>query len=188
MITASNFIKTNNIDRVTSGILTIGGTSVSMPDTTTDDLTVTGRITSEIQTTTITPSYVTYPTQDTTQRAFQLYNSVTTAQSSNPISRLNVITTVISNATTGTLVTIPLPIGVWSISYTVRFASANSTTPATPTYLMATATLDEPVTYNGIVYPKYLGLQAIPIPITVTGLVIQTRVGLSGNTIITNNV
>jgi hypothetical protein len=189
MTTASNSINTDSIDRITSGILTIGGTatSVSLKDTTTQDLTITGRTTSGIETTTITPSYTSIPTQVSNQRALQLYNFCP-VKSGNipyniPIDNTGVIFTVNTNDTGPVLLTITLPIGVWSITYTLRYRSNSNVALS---YAMTTATLATPVTYNGITYPKYLGLQAFPTTLSTSPL--TSRCSFSGNTIITNNV
>jgi hypothetical protein len=188
MTTASNSINTDSIETITgTTTLTIGGvaTDVSLKDTTTQALTVTGRTTSEIQTNTITPTYTTYPDQSITptQRAYQLFNACSNPQMNNPIDRTGLITTVIQNNTTFDLLTIPLPIGVWSISYTIRFRSLGS---SPMTYVMTTATLGTPVTYGGVQYPKYLGLQAFPIALANSNL--TNRTSFSGNTVITNNI
>jgi len=191
MTTASNSINTNSIERITSGILNIGGvaTDVSLKNTTTQALTVTGRTTSEIQGERIEMSYVTYPTEISSQRAYQLFLDVFNGSVNNPLpSGSGTITTVTSNSSGPVLMTIPLPIGVWSVSYTVKFASANSVTPVTASYAMTTLTLDTPVTYNGVTYPKYLGLQAVPFTLQAPPSTSNYKLCMSGNTIITNNV
>jgi hypothetical protein len=160
---------------------------VSLKDTTTQALTVTGRTTSEIQGETIEMSYVALPAQVTDQRALQLYLEVINGTVNNPLPNgSGTITTVVSANVGPVLMTIPLPIGVWSVSYTVRFASANAVNPVSMTYAMTTLTLDTPVTYGGVTYPKYLGLQAIPLSMLAPPT--NPRLSMSGNTIITNNV
>lgn len=189
MTTASNSIHTNSIDRITSGILTIGGTAtgVVLKSTTTQDLTVTGRTTSGIETTTITPSYTSIPTQVFNQRVLQLFNATPLKTGANlynrPINNTGVIFTVNTNDVGPILLTIALPIGVWSISYTLRYRAQVNISLS---YAMTTATLETPVTYNGITYPKYLGLQAFPTNLATSPL--TNKCSLSGNTIITNNV
>ena len=188
MTTASDSIKTIYIDRITSGIMTIGGTatSVSLKDTTTQGLTVTGGITSGIETTTITPSYTSIPTQVSNQRAYQLFNAPPTKSGNlynRPIDNTGVIFTVNTNDTGPVLLTLALPIGVWSITYTLRYRSNNNISLS---YAMTTATLATPVIYNGITYPKYLGLQAFPTTLGTSPL--TNRCSFSGNTIITNNI
>jgi hypothetical protein len=192
MTTASNSINTNSIETIAgTTTLTIGGvaTDVSLPDTTTQALTVTGRTTSEIQTIRVGMTYATLPGQDTEQRAFQLFNSVTTPTVNNPIIT-GVITTVFVSNATGVPLTLDLPIGVWSVSYTVKFLTTPATGIVNISYMMTTITLDTPVTYDGVnYYPKYLGLQAIPFnllsPANNTTI---PRLSMSGNTIITTNV
>jgi hypothetical protein len=189
MTTASNSINTDSIDRITSGILTIGGvaTDVSMTDTTTQVLTVTGRTTSGIQAERIGMTYTTISNL-TDQRARQLFLPVSSGAVNAPIVS-GVITTVVSNNTGPTLMTIALPIGVWSVSYTIKYRPNNSAVNVDLTYMMTTLTLDTPVTYDGVNYfPKYLGLQAVPFAIRLPLDSALMRSGMSGNAIITNNV
>lgn len=189
MTTASNSINTDSIERITSGVLTIGGvaTDVSLKDTTTQVLTVTGRTTSEIQCEKIEMSYSTISNL-TDQRARQLFISVVSGTVNSPIVS-GTILTVISNNTGVVPMTIALPIGVWSVSYTVRFRQANGAVSINLAYAMTTLTLDTPVTYDGVnYYPKYLGLQAVPFPLTAPLESANMRLAMSGNATITNNV
>ena len=189
MTTASNSINTDSIDRITSGVLTIGGvaTAVSLKDTTTQALTVTGRTTSGIQTNTVGMSYTTISNL-TDQRARQLYLAPVSGATTGPILS-GTILTVISNNSGVVPMTIALPIGVWSVSYTLKYRPNNVLANVDLTYMMTTLTLDTPVTYDGVNYfPKYLGLQAVPFPLRLPVDSALMRTGMSGNATIVNNV
>jgi hypothetical protein len=190
MTTSSNSINTDSIETIAgTTTLTIGGgaTSVSLKDTITQALTVTGRTTSEIQTNSIGMTYSALA-QDTSQRGYQLYLPVVSGTVNSPITSGTIIT-VTSNNTGPVFMTMALPIGVWSVSYTIRFRPQNTLVTVNTTYIMTTLTLDTPVTYDGVNYfPKYLGLQAVPFPLTAPLDSANRRLSMSGNTIITNNV
>jgi hypothetical protein len=183
MTTSTNF-KTNSIDSIgtTLNIGTTNATSISLDETTTQALTATGGLI----TPTIQPSYVSYPTQVSSQRALQLFNSVLSVTDNVFGGSATILTVNQISGATPTILTIPLPIGVWSISYTIRFRANNMTLPANFSYIMTTATLAETITYNSITYPKYLGLQAMPCAIQSNNN--ENRTTFSGNTVITNNV
>jgi hypothetical protein len=190
MTTASNSINTDSIETIAgTTTLTIGGvaTSVSLKDTATQALTVTGRTTSEIQANSVEMTYTSFPGQVANQRGYQLFLASVSPLVNSP-TQSGVIVTVTSNNTGVIPMTIALPIGVWSVSYTIRFRPTNAVSSVNTIYLMTTLTLDTPVVYNGITYPKYLGLQANPFPLTAPLESENRRLSMSGNTIITNNV
>ena len=153
-ITASNAIKTNSIDTVTAGTLTIGGantTSVAINENVTvsgtlgaTTVTATGGITTPLP---ILLNYTTMPTFANTQIGFQAVRTLTsnsadiTSNTSTPI--------VFPNGN------ITLPVGVWNIAFGVRFVSSG-TTAVTAYETFATFTSNPVVA--GVTLPKNLGL------------------------------
>jgi hypothetical protein len=124
--TASNSIKTNSIDTVTEGTLTIGGTnttSVNISENTTvtgtlgaTTVTASGGITTPLP---ILLSYTTLPTFTSNQIGYQDVRTLITTSES----LVNDTRTPISFPSGNIL----LPIGVWSISFGIRFISTGTT-------------------------------------------------------------
>jgi len=153
MTTASNAIITNSIDRITAGTLTIGGantTQVNINENVTvsgtlgaTTVTATGGITTPLP---ILLSYATLPTFTNTQIGFQAVRTLTTTS---------------ADLTSGSLTPVPfssnitLPIGVWNISFGVRFISTGTTlVSAYETFAQFANT----PTVGGVNMPRNLGL------------------------------
>jgi hypothetical protein len=153
MTTTSNAIKTNSIDTVTAGTLTIGGTNTTQVNIN-ENVTVSGTLGATTVTATggiTTPvpillSYISVPTFTSNQIGYQEVRTLTTTSAS---------------LTSNTLTPVPfssniiLPVGVWNISFGVRFISTGTTlVTAYETY----ATFASNINIGGVNVARNLGL------------------------------
>jgi hypothetical protein len=153
-ITASNAIITNSIDTVTAGTLTIGGantTQVNINENVTvsgtlgaTTVTATGGITTPVP---ILLSYATVPTFTSSQIGYQVVRTLTTTSASLTSNSSTTIAFPSGNIT--------LSVGVWNISFGVRFISTG-TTPVTAYETFATFSANPVV--GGVTLPRNLGL------------------------------
>jgi len=157
-ITASNAIITNSIDTVTAGTLTIGGTnttSVAINENVTvsgtlgaTTVTATGGITTPLP---ILLNYTSVPTFTSSQIGFQVVRTLTTTSANLTTDTLTSITFTQSPSA------ISLGVGVWNISFGVRFISSGTTAvTGYETY----ANFGSTITVGGFNMPRNLGLSS----------------------------
>lgn len=181
-ITASNAIKTNSIDTVTAGTLTIGGTnttSVAINENVTvsgtlgaTTVTATGGITTPLP---ILMSYTTVPTFTSNQIGYQ--DVRTLISNSEPL---------VSNVPTNLMTSISLGVGVWNISFGVRFIAIDGLpTPAVSVSSIQTLIdFSIPTSIGGVRMPETIGLTNMVSTFSVTDL---NNLAINDSVTITNN-
>lgn len=181
--TASNAIITNSIDTVTAGTLTIGGTnttSVTISENTTvsgtlgaTTVTASGGITTPLP---ILLSYATVPTFTSNQIGYQEVRTL--ISNSAPL---------VSNVPTNLMTSISLGVGVWNISFGVRFiAIGGLPTPAVSVNSIQTLVdFSVSTSIGGVRMPETIGLTNMVNVFSVTdvdNLAINDSVTITNNT------
>jgi hypothetical protein len=180
--TESAFILTNSIDTVIAGTLTIGGantTSVSMPENVTvtgtlgaTTVTATGGITTPLP---ILLSYATVPTFTSNQIGYQEVRTL--ISNSAPL---------VSNVSTNLMTSISLGVGVWNISFGVRFIA----TDGLPTPLVTVTSIQTLVDFSvstvvgAFRMPETIGLTNMVNSFSVTDV---NNLAINDSVTITNN-
>jgi hypothetical protein len=180
--TSSNAIKTNSIDTITAGALTIGGTnttSVSINENVAvsgtlgaTTVTATGGITTPQP---ILLSYATVPTFTSNQIGYQEVRTL--ISNSAPLA---------TNVVTNLMTSIALGVGVWNISFGVRFTAIDGL----PTPLISVSSIQTVVDFatstsvGGVRMPRSIGLTNMVNVFNVTDV---NNLAINDSVTITNN-